>query len=272
MSPPLHAEQASAANGAASGPRAMGRVLRLFDLLARERNGLSLSEVSVALNVPKSTFLGTLRALVADGFLINEGNHYRLGPQAFRLAASIMSAYSPPDIVRHYIRELAGRTQESVGFGIADWESGRVIYIDAVNSTQPVHFAMRVGLSAPIYASAAGRVLLAFAPEEQRERYLARAPFKKLTNATMTARNEITEALRLVHDQKYCISSGEMLADSAAIAAPIFDAHQQVIGAMMVGMPLSRMHGRVEHLLKILLECSWQASGMASAASNRGAG
>lgn len=261
MPPPTNTQPAPVNRNTPGGPRAMSRVLRLFNLLARERNGLSLSEISTTLSVPKSTFLGTLRGLVADGFIINEGNDYRLGPQVFRLAATIMSAYSPPDVVRHYVRELASLTQESVGFGIADWESGKVIYIDAVNSTQPVHVAMRVGLTPPLYASAAGRVLMAFASDEQRENYLARAPFKKLTSKTLTTRSEIREALKVIQHQKYCISSGEMLADSAAMAAPVFDAHDQVIGAMMVGMPLSRLQGRLEQYREILLDLSRQASG-----------
>ena len=100
----------------------MSRVFSLFELLARQRTGLSLTELSRALDVPKSTLVSSLRALAADGFLICENNLYRLGPAAFRLGSNIMSAWSTPDIVRHYLRELAQATSESVGFAIADWE------------------------------------------------------------------------------------------------------------------------------------------------------
>jgi DNA-binding IclR family transcriptional regulator len=91
----------------------MSRVLSLFVLLARQPNGLSLTEISQALGVSKSTFLNSLRALTADGHLICENNLYRLGPSAFRLAGTIMSAWSAPDIIRHYLRELAQATSES---------------------------------------------------------------------------------------------------------------------------------------------------------------
>lgn len=257
------ADLSDAGAGSANGPRAMGRVLRLFDLLARQRDGMTLSDLSLALKVPKSTFLSSLRPLVADGYLLNEGNLYRLGPTAFRLAGTIMSAWSMPDIIRYHVRELGRVTGESVGFAIPDWEIGQAIYTDAVNSTQPVHYAMRVGIRAPLYASAAGRVLLAYASEERRKSYLARAPFKGLTSDTRTSKKEILENLEEISDRGYCASFGEMLKDTAAIAAPVLDSSNAVLGAMMVAAPLSRMHSNFDHLLESLLRYSRQASGLA---------
>src|SRR5687768_17943274 len=52
---------------------------------------LPLADISVALGVPKSTLLNSLRPLVSDDFLVVEGVLYRLGPRAFRLAATISS-------------------------------------------------------------------------------------------------------------------------------------------------------------------------------------
>jgi DNA-binding IclR family transcriptional regulator len=241
----------------------MSRVLRLFDLLARQREGMTLSELSVALEVPKSTFLASLTALVSDGFLLNQGKVYTLGPSAFRLAGTIMAGFSMPDIVRYYVRDLGRATNESVGFAIADWEIGQVIYTDAVNSTQPVHYAMRVGIRAPLYASAAGRVLLAYAPAERQEAYFKRARFRQLTPATRTTPAAIRESLDAIVDQGYCASFGEMLRDTAALSVPIFDAAGANIGALMVAAPLTRMETNYQFLLDQLIRCGRQASGLA---------
>jgi IclR family acetate operon transcriptional repressor len=77
-----------------TGPRAMSRVLRLFELMAAKRRGMTLTEVSEALDVPKSTLLASLKALAADGFLVSEGALYQLGPAAYRLAGGILSSWS----------------------------------------------------------------------------------------------------------------------------------------------------------------------------------
>ncbi len=240
----------------------MSRVLRLFDLLAIKRGGMSLSDASEALGVPKSTLLSSLKALVADGFLISEGGVYQLGPGTFRLAGSIMASWSMPDLVRPYVRGLAAATRESVGFGIVDWEIGQIIYTDAVNSPQPVHYAMRAGVRAPLYASAAGRVLLAFAPEERVAEYLRRTRFKPLTDSTVTKAEQLREQLADVRKLGYCASFGELLKDSGAVAAPVFDPKGEAVGALMVGAPLERMRDNLGALLTAVRSFGRQASGL----------
>jgi DNA-binding IclR family transcriptional regulator len=251
-----------AAGGAASGPRAMSRVLRLFDLLAARRSGLTLSEASDALGVPKSTLLASLKALVADGFLIAEGGAYVLGPGAYRLAGTILASWSMPDMMRPYVRGLADETRESVGFGIVDWEIGQVIYTDGVNSTQPVQYAMRVGLRAPLHASAAGRVLLAYGPPARVAEYMKRTPFRKLTEATLTTAEELEAKLGEVRELGYCASFGELLKDTAAIAVPVFDPNDEITGALMVGAPLERMRGNYDSLLAAIRSYGRRASGL----------
>jgi DNA-binding IclR family transcriptional regulator len=122
---------------------------------------------------------------------------------------------------------------------------------------------MRVGVTAPLYASAAGRVILAYAPAERRDEYLARAHFKSLTPATRVTLDAIEENLRSVRAIGYCASFGEMLKDTAAIAAPVFDASEANIGALLVAAPLDRMRRNFDTLLPQVLDYSRQASGLA---------
>ncbi len=248
--------------GPNGGPRAMSRVLDLFATLAQNRNGMTLTELSGALDVPKSTFLNSLRALVSDGFLINHGNEYRLGPSAYRLASAIMASASTDEIVRYYVRDLAAATKESVGYAIPDWDIGQIIYIEGISSPKPVHYAMRTGIRAPLYVSAAGRVILAYSPVDQREDYLARAHIRPLTRLTRTDPETLRAHLEEIRANGYCASFGEMLEDTAAIAAPIFDASGELSGALMVAAPIDRMRASYEFLLSTLVETARKASGL----------
>lgn len=257
----LDSEEAATKGGA--GPRAMSRVLQLFATLAAQRDGMTLSQLSQALEVPKSTFLNSLKPLVIDGYLVADGPLYRLGPGAFRLAAGIMSSFSLPGMIQTYVRSLAAKTRESVGLGVADWELGRVIYVEAVQSTRPVLYAMRSGISAPLYASAAGRVLLAHAPLPQRDEYLDRRSFRPLTGKTQTDPQALREQLGEIRAQGYCLSFGELLEDTAAMAAPVFGTENQILGALMIGAPIERMRSHVDEFLADLLDTSQRASGQA---------
>lgn len=244
------------------GPRAMSRVLALFATLAQARRGMSLSELAEALEVPKSTLLSSLRGLVADSFLIASAGEYRLGPCAYRLAGAIISSWSNTEMVRHYLRQLASASKESVGYAIPDWEIGQVIYVDAIASPKPVHYAMRSGLRAPIYASAAGRVILAYTAREQRDAYLSHAHMRALTGATRTSPDAIRANLETIAKDGYCASFGEMLEDTAAIAAPVFDSADALTGALMVAAPIDRMRANFPALLAQVLDAGKRASGL----------
>jgi IclR family transcriptional regulator, acetate operon repressor len=251
-----------------AGPKAMTRVIRLCDTLSENATGLTLSELSVALDTPKSTLLNSLRPLVQDDFLIVDGPLYRLGPGAFRLAARITSAWSLPRLMTGYLRELCDQTEESVGLAVPDWTIGRAVYIDAIQSPRPVLYQMRVGVSGPLYASAAGRLMLAHAPADWRENYLLTTRFKRLTPRTETDQHAIRRELQQARDQGYWLSVSQLLEDTATIAAPVFDAQSRIVAAIAIGAPQDRLLGNLEAIKSAVVTISRRASG--HLAANRG--
>lgn len=244
----------------AKGPRAITRVFDLLKKLAGKQDGMSLAELSTVLAVPKSTLIDTLRGLCDLHYLSHRDGRYRLGPTAFHFASRIVANWSAPEMIRAQVRKLADETGESVGFAIADWEIGQAFYTEAVNSRQPVRYAMQAGLHAPLYVSAAGRVLLAYASHDRVDAYLARAHLKPLTDGTRTSTEAIRENLEAIRGQGYCASFGEMLSDTAAIAVPIRGAEGDNLGALMIAAPLDRMKLNFERLLELILQAGRQAS------------
>src|SRR5215203_3527413 len=98
----------------AGSPRSLRRILGLFDTIAKASNGLSLAELSIMLESPKSSLLMLLRQMVDLNYLVHEGDRYRLGSAIFRLASDILSMRQFPKLIRPYMEELAARSQESV--------------------------------------------------------------------------------------------------------------------------------------------------------------
>ena len=244
-----------------AGPKAMSRVLRLLDELARAPDGLSLADLSGVLETPKSTLINSLRPLVNDDYLIADGNLYRLGPRSFRLAATVASAWSLPRITRGYLAMLAERTGESVALAVLDQEMRRLVYIDVIESARPVRYAMKIGMSGPLYSTAAGRVLLAHQPPEFQEEYLAKAKLQPLTSRTNTDREVLRNQLEAVRREGCWISISESVEDSAAMAAPIFGADGRIVAALSVGAPSERLQANMEEFRAILKEVAARASG-----------
>ena len=245
-----------------AGPRSLMRLLGLFDALAKSpKDGLGLAELNAVLKSPKSSLLNLLRPLVSTGHLNFEAGKYRLGPSIFRLAGTIMSVWNFSNVVRPFLEELALRSHESVYLGVLD-RAGKVItYVDAIDSPHSVRYSVPVGAVRPLYATAAGRVLLAFADKEWQDMYISTTKLQARTPRTIATQKALREELERIRKTHVSVSIGEMFPDSAAISAPVFGADGNIAAAIAVGAPAERLQPRLAELRPIIADIAARASG-----------
>ena len=248
-----------------SSPRSLTRVLGLFAAIARAGDGMTLARLSAELDSPKSSLLTLLRPLVAKGYLTHEGGVYRLGPAIFRLAADIISTRSFSKLIRPFMQQLVERTQESVYLAVIDKSARCVTYVEGVESPQPVRYMAPLGSPRPLYCSAAGRLLLAYADDDWREQYLKTVQLKAVTERTLTSRTALRKELDNIRKTGLAISIGEAVPGAAGLAAPVFDANGRAAAALLIGAPVDRFERNLPSLRKLMKEVATQASGIAAA-------
>ncbi len=244
-----------------TGPRSLTRLLGLFDVLAKSKDGMTLAELNQALQSPKSSLLNLLRPLVVDGFLACDNGRYRLGPSIFRLAANIMSVWNFSSTMRPYLEELAQMSEESVYLGVLDTVGSVITYVDSIDSPKAVRFSVPVGAARPLYSTAAGRVLLAFGDQDWVDEYLKNTKITAYTPYTVTSRKALRDELENIRKTRISVSMGETFPESGAIAAPIFGADGKLIAAIAIGAPVSRLEPRLPELRPIISEIAARASG-----------
>src|SRR5207247_7388264 len=97
-----------------------------------------------------------------------QNDRCRIGFGLVRLAGS---AIAGRDIVREahpLLESLAEQTRETANLGVISGDS--VVYIDQVTGTRSVVAMSWVGRRTPLHCTSNGKVLLAFAPERERDR------------------------------------------------------------------------------------------------------
>ena len=151
---------AEAAGRTSEGPRSLTRILALFDLLARCKRHMSLSELSIAIDCPKSSLLVLLRPLTEKGYLMREEDNYFLGPRIFQFAQSILTNHPFESVLRGVMNDVVHQTGETILFAVRDGE--KVIYSSVIESPQPVRYVAQQGINRPLFCSASGLVMLAF--------------------------------------------------------------------------------------------------------------
>lgn len=247
----------------ATGPRSLMRVLGMFDQLSRAVQGMPLSELSATLNTPKSSLLNLLRPLVAEGYLSNEHGNYRLGGAAFRLCAGVLSAWNFPKLIRPFMEELSARTEETVLLGVLNQDAGVLTYVEIIDSLHPVRYQIPVGTTRPLYASSAGRLLLAYSDPKWLEDYLAGVTIKTKT-ATPITKTWLRKNLPQVRREGVTWGIDYYMVGLASVTAPVLDANGKCLASLGIAGPSSRFKADLGNLIATVKDVADRASGTVS--------
>ncbi len=133
---------------------------------------------------------------------------------------------------------LRDRTQETVGLSVRV-RGGRT-YLAQVESRHDIRWTMETGRLLPLHAGAPGKLLLASLPDAEVEAVLRRLRPRRLTPATPISREQILAAVRKIRRDGVSVGVGEIVDGSATIAAPVRDAHGEVVAALSVSGPSFR--------------------------------
>ena len=154
------------------------------------------------------------------------------------------------------------RSRESVYLAVIDKAARCVTYVEGIESTQPIRYMAPLGSPRPLYCSAAGRLLLAYADEDWRNDYLRTVQLKAVTERTLTNRAELKKELEKIRKTGLAISIGEAVPGAAGLAAPVFDTDGKPAAALLIGAPVDRFERELPALRKLMKEIAMQASGI----------
>lgn len=216
-----------------------GRTVDLFELFARARTPLKLSEVARALGAPQSSCFNLVRALETRGFLYMLGDSKRIYPtrRLFEIAEAIVEFEPIVPRVQQRLAELRDETAETVILGTR--QNDRVVYLAVLESQHTIRYTSRAGDSKPIHASAIGKALLMALAPDDRAALVARLPIRPITARTMTTPEALLAEVASSKQRGYSQSCGENVVDVMAVACP--GKANGVIYAVGVAGPIDRM-------------------------------
>jgi DNA-binding IclR family transcriptional regulator len=236
------------------------RILRIFEVLARSKGGVTLADLSSELAAPKSSLLLLLRPLVAHKYLAHADGRYELGPSIFQLSAEVLATAGITKILRPYMEELAARCDESVFLALVDRDARTVTYVDGIDSKQAIRYSVPIGTKRPLHVSAAGKVLLAFQDPVWRARFLKTGKLKPLTGKPLPDKSAFQVELDDIRASGIAVSIGEAVAGASGIAAPIVKADGTASYALMIAAPSDRFMQTMPALRQLLTEVASTAS------------
>lgn len=236
-------------------PQSVTRVVRILEALCARPEPASLADLARELDTPKSSLAALLRGLGDEGFVVPVDGGWRLGAGAFGLGSALLEArrrLQSSDLIRDGMRRLAERTGETVVLGVRDPGGETMTYVDSIEGRNPVRFTVSVGDRRPLYSTAGGRALLAALPEPALDGYFAALRPARITPATETNKDALRAAVALARREGVAQTVDQAGEGVTGTAAPIRDAAEELVGALIVAAPSGRWQDRRADLAQMV--------------------
>ncbi len=223
---------------------------------------LTVAEISKRLRYSQSKTYRLVRTLIRYGLLQGNGGtaRYSLGINALRMGLLAREHFNLSAIARPFMKELSLLTKETVFLTAVNGTKG--ICLERVESEEPIRFSFfQPGADLPLHCRAMCKILMAYLPEEDWEKIIAKEGLKRYTPNTITHVAELKAHLREIRKRGYAFSDQEVDRDVRAVAAPVLDRWGELVAGLSIAGPMYRIgKKRVGSLAKLVIEYAQKIS------------
>ena len=208
------------------------RALRVFETFSPRHRLLGLTDIARRAGLPLSTVHRLVAELTAWGALERaDDGRYRIGLRLWEVATLAPRGLGVREAALPFLEDLYEATHENVQLAVLD--GSEVVYVERISGRSAVSVFTRVGGRWPAHTTGVGLVLLAYAPTEEQERYLA-GPLAAFTEKTIVDPVRLRRELAEVRRQDYAVSDGQVTLDALSVAAPVRGPDDAVVAALSI--------------------------------------
>lgn len=234
--------------------------LQVLEHVAEAERSVRITDIAAALGLTKSNAHRVLKTLEHAGYLRQDQRTREYAPslKLWELGSGIVGRLDIRAHASDVLRKLAQEAREAVHLSIL--EDGEVIYVDKIDSPEPVGAYTRMGGRAPAYCVATGKALLCHLPEDELAPVLA--DLKPYSRHTITDPLKMRRELALSRDKGYTVNRGEWRESVWGIATAIRGPSSDVVAAIGVSGPEYHLNqeGRVEALAEMVMRAAQEIS------------
>lgn len=216
------------------------RAMQLLTAFDHDHPEMGVTELARRLNLHKATVHRILSTLELEGFIQQspENGKYRLGFRLFELGMLALEQINLTREALPFMQRLLEECRETVDLAVFD--KGEMIYLEVLESPQPVKIAAKPGRRLPVYCTASGKAYLAYAGEEAVAAVLAKG-MEPCTPNTICDPVVFREDLRLTRERGYSVSNEEFEIGIKAVAAPVMNKDGRVVAVIAIAGPAYRL-------------------------------
>ena len=217
----------------------VAKALQVLEFVAEEGRELTLTEIAYHVKQPKTTVFRYLQTLKAAGFVSYDpkSDRYRTGVRLWTLnrtgGRNVLC-----DTALGTMRELRDKFNETVNLGEIDGRE--IVYLEMVESRRSLRMEAKIGARDPIHTTALGKAILSGMEEASWEDHLPEILESRIGLAKQR-HSEFYDELRIAAKLGFAVDRSENEEGAYCVAAPILQLKGQVVAAISVSAPDSRI-------------------------------
>ena len=183
----------------------LARGLIVIQAFTQQTPQMTISQLSVKTGLSRAAVRRCLYTLTKLGFAgAEDGTRYGLKPRMLTLSNTYTASNALSTSAQPILERMSSTYHES--FSVATLDGDEIVYIARTQvAARVMAVDLHIGSRLPAYCTSMGRVLLAYQPAEQLEKYLARAVLTPHTTRTVTIGGQAGDATTECSTERICI-------------------------------------------------------------------
>lgn len=217
------------------------RALDVFELLAKNNGGLTLSEISAATKYSKNSIFRIVCTLQDCGYVSKDKDGRKI-VMSRKLAALGYAGFGESNIVEKsmdVIRAMRDEFGETAMLGTLLQED--CVMIEQAPGRFPFKFLGEIGMRISVHVSAPGKAILAYLSKDEIDQRLEKMKFDRFNESTICTKRDFLKELEGVRACGYALDRGEEIAGVHCVGAPVFNAHGYPVASIWITGPAHRL-------------------------------
>lgn len=229
--------------------QSLARGLAVVGAFGEGRPDLSIADAARLTGLSRAAVRRCLHTLTVLGYATGANWSYALTPKVLTLGYAYLGSTPVARAAQPVLERVSDQVHQSCSLAVLDGDE--IVYVARAATRRILSIGLSVGSRLPADCTSMGRVLLAFAPDAERARFLARIKLVRHTARTIIDRNELRAELDRVRAAGHALVDQELEAGLRSLAVPVRRVDGVVVAAINVGVLAGTVDARTllrEHL------------------------
>lgn len=243
--------------------KSLDKIIKILDYLSDAKGDVGITELSLELNLPKSTVHRILKYLLEYSVVEKENNtsRYKIGLRLLKYSNSLLRSFDFRQIVKPILNKVCNETKETTFLTV--WRKNQGICIDSISSNRNAntHLFVEIGREMPFHCTASSKVILANQPIEDVKKIINEKSLQRYTIKTIVDPKKLEEHLLEIRHKGFAICDEELEEGVKAISVPVKNINKEVIASITItGLSKRISNGNDKKFTKILLDSAQEIS------------